>query len=140
MRELKRSALVKCAPEAAWAVVSDVLAYPRFVPGCNGAELVRNEGEARVIRVGVRHGALHSHFTTRNTYEPPHRLSMALVEGPFKALSGHWQITPLGEAGCQIELTLRYQFSNPLKAAILQPLFTSVADQMVKAFVQRLQA
>jgi ribosome-associated toxin RatA of RatAB toxin-antitoxin module len=35
---------------------------------------------------------------------------------------------------------LCYQFSNPLKGAVLQPLFAGVADQMVKAFVQRLQA
>jgi ribosome-associated toxin RatA of RatAB toxin-antitoxin module len=140
MRELKRSALVRCTPEAAWAVVSDVLAYPDFVPGCSSAQLLRTEGEDQVIRVGVRHGALHSHFTTRNRHDPPRSLGMQLVDGPFKALDGRWQITPLGADGCQIELLLRYQFSNPLKAALLQPVFAGVADQMVKAFVQRLQA
>lgn len=139
MRELRRSALVKCTPEAAWAVVSDVLAYPQFVPGCSAAELLRTEGDDQVIRVAVRHGALHSHFTTRNHCEAPHRLQMQLVEGPFKQLSGRWQITPVGATGCEIALLLQYQFSNPIKGAVLQPLFTTVADQMVKAFVQRLQ-
>jgi ribosome-associated toxin RatA of RatAB toxin-antitoxin module len=140
MRELRRSALVKCTPEAAWAVVSDVLAYPQFVPGCSAADLLRTEGDDQVIRIAVRHGALHSHFTTRNRYEAPQRLHMQLVEGPFKQLSGRWQITPMGAVGCEIELLLHYQFSNPLKGAVLQPLFTTIADQMVKAFVQRLQA
>jgi ribosome-associated toxin RatA of RatAB toxin-antitoxin module len=140
MRELKRSALVRCTAEAAWTVVSDVLAYPQFVPGCSSAQLLRTEGEDQVIRLGVRHGALHSHFTTLNRYQQPRSLDMQLVDGPFKALEGRWQITPVGTEGCQIELLLRYQFSNPLKGALLQPVFASVADQMVKAFVQRLHS
>jgi ribosome-associated toxin RatA of RatAB toxin-antitoxin module len=140
MRELKRSALVRCTPQAAWAVVSDELAYPDFVPGCSSAELLSTTGEERVVRVGVRHGALHSHFTTRNHHDPPRSLDMRLVDGPFKSLEGRWQITPMGVDGCQIDLLLRYQFSSPLKGVVLQPLFVKVADQMVKAFVQRLQA
>lgn len=140
MRELRRSAIVSCTPEAAWAVVSDVPAYPDFVPGCDSAELLRYEGDASVVRVGVRRGALRAHFTTRNRHQPPHRLEMQLVEGPFKSLAGEWTIRPLGAAGSQIELRLQYQFSNPFKGALLEPLLVSTADQMVKAFVRRLQA
>jgi ribosome-associated toxin RatA of RatAB toxin-antitoxin module len=61
------------------------------------------------------------------------------VDGPFRALDGEWLLTPVGASGCQIELRLRYQFSNPLKGALLQPLFADMADQMVRAFVRRLQ-
>lgn len=140
MRELKRSALVRCTPAAAWDVVSNVLAYPQFVPGCSAAELLRREPAGDVLRLTVRRGALHSHFTTLNRHEAPHRLHMQLVDGPFKQLQGEWHIEPVGEDGCRIELALRYQFSNPVKAALLEPLFVSTADQMVRAFVQRLQS
>ena len=47
---------------------------------------------------------------------------MELVAGPLRALEGLWTFTPVGSNGCRIELQLRFEFSNPLKAALLEPL------------------
>jgi ribosome-associated toxin RatA of RatAB toxin-antitoxin module len=140
MRELIRTALVKRGVEEVWALVSDIAAYPDFVPGCTSAEILEQSGDTIVARLGVRRGALSTHFTTRNHQTRPHRVHMQLVDGPFKSLHGDWLLTPLGADGCQIELRLRYEFSNPIKGALLQPLVADTADQMVRAFVRRLQA
>ena len=45
-------------------------------------------------RAGVRQS-----FTTRNEMDPPHWMSLRLVEGPFKLLEGMWTFTPIGTAG-----------------------------------------
>ena len=140
MRELKRSAMVNRPVAEAWEVVNDIAAYPEFVPGCESAEVLERGDQVIVARLGVRRGMLRTQFTTRNLQAPPHRVLMQLVEGPFRALDGEWNLLPVGESGCQIELKLRYQFSNPVKGALLQPLFAETADQMVRAFVRRLQA
>ena len=123
-----------------WALVTNVAAYPDFVPGCSSSEILAHHGDTVVARLGVRRGALSTHFTTRNQHTRPHRVHMQLVDGPFKSLHGDWLLTPVGNDGCQIELRLRYEFSNPIKGALLQPLFAETADQMVRAFVRRLQA
>ena len=139
MRELVRTAMVKSNVEAAWALVNDVANYPSFVPGCTSAQILEHGTDMIVARLGVRRGGLSTHFTTRNRQTRPNRVHMQLVDGPFKSLQGEWLFTPVGEDGCQIELRLRYEFSNPIKGALLQPLFAESADQMVRAFVKRLQ-
>ncbi len=139
MRELVRTAMVKSGVEEAWALVNDVARYPDFVPGCSSAEILEQGADSIVVRLGVRRGALSTHFTTRNRQSRPHRVHMQLVDGPFRALQGDWLFTPVGNDGCQIELRLRYEFSNPVKGVLLQPLLAETASQMVRAFVQRLQ-
>lgn len=139
MRELRRTAIVNKPPALVYALVSDVENYPQFVPGCVAAEILeRSEGEV-VAKLTVKRGALRTHFTTRNRQSPPDQVHMQFVDGPFRALDGYWRFVPVGDHGCQIELQLNYQFSNPIKAALLEPLFTDIADQMVKAFVRRVQ-
>jgi ribosome-associated toxin RatA of RatAB toxin-antitoxin module len=139
MRELTRTALVNRGVEAAWAVVNDIAAYPSFVPGCSSAHVLEQSADTIVARLGVRRGALSTQFTTRNSLTPPHHVHMQLVDGPFKALQGDWLLKPMGTDGCQIELRLRYEFSNPIKGVLLQPLLADTADQLVRAFVRRLQ-
>jgi ribosome-associated toxin RatA of RatAB toxin-antitoxin module len=139
MRELRRTAMVNQPPAVVFALVSDVASYPQFVPGCAAAEILERTDDEVVARLTVRRGALRTHFTTRNRHSPPGQVHMQLVDGPLRSLDGDWRFTAVGEHGCQIELQLNYQFSNPLKAALLEPLFVELADQMVRAFVKRAQ-
>ena len=115
MKTLTRSALVARPPEQVYALVNDIGNYPRFVPGCSAAEiLMRNEQEI-VARLKV------------------HRA------GPLRALHGLWTFTPVASNGCRIELQLQFEFSNPFKAALLEPLIEGTATSMVHAFVARAQ-
>ncbi len=54
-------------------------------------------------------------------------MAMHLVEGPFRVLEGHWYFTPVASNGCRIDFSLRFQFSNPLKSALFEPLFEETA-------------
>ena len=58
---------------------------------------------------------------------------------PFKMLEGEWTFTPVADNGCRIELWMRFQFSNVLKAALFEPLFEETAASLVRAFVSRAQ-
>jgi ribosome-associated toxin RatA of RatAB toxin-antitoxin module len=64
---------------------------------------------------------------------------MQLVEGPFKVLQGHWSFIPVASNGCRIEFRLRFQFANPLKSALFEPLFEDTVASLVRAFVARAQ-
>jgi ribosome-associated toxin RatA of RatAB toxin-antitoxin module len=139
MQELVRTALVNKPPAVLYGLVNDVRAYPEFVPGCTAVEVLSEAPAEIVVRMAVRRGLLHTHLTTRNRFEPVSAVHMELVEGPLKHLSGRWSLTPVGQNGCRIELKLSFQFSNPLKAALIEPLIQDIASSMVKAFVARAQ-
>jgi ribosome-associated toxin RatA of RatAB toxin-antitoxin module len=59
--------------------------------------------------------------------------------GRFARSTGVWNLTPVAGNGCRIELRLNFEFSNALKAALITPLLTDIANSMVSAFVQRAQ-
>jgi len=140
VHELRRTAIVARPPELVFGLVNDIERYPEFVPGCDSAQVLeRHQGEI-VARLGVRRGSLSTSFTTRNRMVDGKSVHMVLVDGPFKHFEGHWHVRPLGVGASEIELVLHYQFSNPLKRALLQPMFAGIAEQMVRAFVQRAQA
>jgi ribosome-associated toxin RatA of RatAB toxin-antitoxin module len=139
MKTLTRSALVARLPEQVFALVNDIASYPQFVPGCSSTEvLMQNEREI-VARMKVHRGPLSTQLTTRNTLFPCTEIRMELVEGPLRSLQGLWTFMPVAANGCRIELTLEFEFSNPLKAALLEPLLESTATSMVQAFMKRAQ-
>lgn len=137
MREVIRSALVSVAPETLFGLIADVERYPEFVPGCRYAAIESQQGAEVVATLGVERGALNTRFTTRNTLEPPHRLSMRLERGPFSTLEGVWQVRPVGVSGSEVTLTLRFEFANRLAGMMLTPIFEDTAKSLVDAFVAR---
>lgn len=139
MRTLTRSALIARSPAVVFALVADIGAYPRFVPGCSSAEILMRSPDQVVARLVVHRGLLSTRLTTRNFLQPDAQIRMELVDGPLRALHGLWTFTPVATNGCRIELNLQFEFSNSLKAALLEPLLESTASGMVQAFVGRAQ-
>lgn len=139
MKHLTRSALIARPPAEVFALVNDIGSYPQFVPGCSGAEILLQSETEIVARLKVHRGPLSTQLTTRNRPRPPTEIRLELVAGPLRSLDGVWTFTPVGSNGCRIELRLQFEFSNPIKAALLEPLIEGVATSMVQAFVGRAQ-
>jgi ribosome-associated toxin RatA of RatAB toxin-antitoxin module len=140
MREMTRTSLVARMPRVVYQLVDDIERYPEFVPGCTAAEVLERSGQVVVARLAVRRGLLHTEFTTRNQLDPERSVHMELVEGPFKVLEGSWQFSPVASNGCRIDFRLRFQFANPLKSALFEPLFEQAQTDLVRAFVARAQS
>ena len=137
MREVTRSALVPLPAEQLYALITDIERYPEFVPGCRVARIEQRDEREVVATLGIRRGGLDTEFTTRNTLDPGRSVTMTLVKGPFKSLEGLWSVKPLGEAGCEVSLRLRFEFANRLMGAMLTPAFEETAKNLVDAFVAR---
>ena len=133
---VEKSLLVGYSAQQMFSLVDTVEAYPQFLPWCSGTEvLYRDETRTRAtIRVSY-HGVRQS-FTTENTKEPPHKMTVRLVEGPFRVLDGEWRFTPLAERACRIDFRLHYEFSSKLLEKLVGPVFTYIANSMVDAFVK----
>jgi ribosome-associated toxin RatA of RatAB toxin-antitoxin module len=137
MREVKRSALVSQPPSKLFALINDIESYPQFLPWCTHARVESRSEREIVATLGVRQGGLQGEFTTRNTLEPDRAIHMNLVSGPFRTLEGLWQLTPVEEHGCKVELTMRFAFKSALTGVLFEPKFAATIGSLVDAFVAR---
>jgi ribosome-associated toxin RatA of RatAB toxin-antitoxin module len=137
MREVKRSALVNQTPGRLFELINDIESYPQFLPWCTHASVKSRTPREIIATIGVRQGALHGEFTTRNTLDADRGIRMELVSGPFRTLEGQWLLTPLEGGGCRVELLMRFAFKNSLTGLILEPKFAATVGSLVDAFVAR---
>lgn len=141
MPRISRSSLVTYSVDQMYDLVSDVESYPEFLPGCAGARINYQEGEALEATIEVAKGGLKHSFSTRNRMRPGHSIEMKLLEGPFRYLSGIWTFQALGgpdgEPGCKVALDLEFEMSNRLTQAALGTLVGQMLNAMVDAFGKR---
>jgi ribosome-associated toxin RatA of RatAB toxin-antitoxin module len=136
MREVKRSALVNQSPARLYALINDIESYPQFLPWCTHARVESRTPQQIVATIGVRQGALHGEFTTRNILEADRSVQMRLVSGPFRTLEGRWLLTPV-EAGCRVDLSMRFAFRHALTGLLFEAKFAETVGSLVDAFVAR---
>ncbi len=137
MKRIARSAIVECSAEAFYALVEDVESYPSFLPWCAAAQ-VRERTAGRTVAtltLGVK--GLRQSFTTENSNQPGRAIDMSLLEGPFKHFGAQWRFTPLSVEAAKVEFMLEYEFSSQVVAALLDPVFSRLADSTVDAFARR---
>ena len=91
------------------ALVDDVKRYPEFLPWCRGASVVEAGPDTKEAGLDIGIAGLHKRFRTRNRSEPPQRIDIDLIEGPFRSLAGHWRFDDLPDGGCRIELRLEFE-------------------------------
>lgn len=137
MDTIDRSALVHYTPQEMFALVSDVEAYPQFLPWCTGAEILSQEGDEICGRVDFAVGNVSKSFATCNQLRPHEEIDMQLLEGPFSQLQGRWRFDPLGEDGCKVSLFLEYDFSSRMVSMVVGPVFNKIANSLVDAFQKR---
>ena len=134
MIEIRRSALVRWSPTQMFDLVNDVEAYPKRFSWCTNATVTeRSDGEL-VARLDLKFAGLRHSFTTRNTMDPPHRLLVSLVEGPFHSMEGKWDFLALGHDGCKIALALDFDYAGRFGGGALKLGFQSLANRMVDDF------
>ena len=137
MRKVSRSALVPYSVGKMYALVADVESYPDFLPWCNDAVVNLRDGDIVEGTLELHRGGLSKHFRTRNVLTRNESISMDLVSGPFKTLTGGWAFQALGEDGCKVMLDLQFEFENTLTDKVLGRFFEDTCNSLVDAFVRR---
>jgi ribosome-associated toxin RatA of RatAB toxin-antitoxin module len=137
MAVVEKIVLVAHSAEQMFNLVDRVEDYPNFLPWCGGASVKELEGTTVHATVHIDYHHLKQHFTTENVRTPPHQIDMTLQDGPFKQFEGHWRFIPLSETACKIEFSLHYQFSNIFLEKLVGPVFHSIANSFVDAFIHR---
>lgn len=123
-------------------LVTDVRAYPKFLPWCERAEVTETRDDGVTARLHLRYAGLHHAFTTRNTHVAGSAVQIELVDGPFSLLDGQWRFVPLGTGdqhapACRVHFELRYAFSSLALEVVVSPVFDRIANTFVESFVKR---
>lgn len=142
MKHVKKSVLLWYTPAEMYRLVTDVPAYPDFLPWCERGELLAQHEDGVTARVHLAYAGVRHAFTTRNRQQPDRQVQMTLVDGPFSLLEGAWDFLPLGrpdqpQQACKVEFDLRYAFSSRPLELVLSPVFDRVANTFVESFVKR---
>ena len=142
MKQVHKSVLLWYSPREMFDLVTDVAAYPSFLPWCQSAEVLERFDDGVVARLGLSYMGVRQSFTTRNRHIPDQAVQLRLVDGPFSRLQGDWLFKPLGaadpnQAACKIEFELQYAFASPALEALVSPVFDKVANTFVDSFVKR---
>lgn len=139
MPSIARSALLPYSQESVYALINDIERYPEFLPWCSHAA-VQNHGTGEMVAsITVAAKGLTERVTTRNRLTPPSLVEMDLVDGALRDFRGIWRVTALGDAGCKVELDVRFEFSGRLRLLALpfKRRLGRIADNVMDAFCQR---
>lgn len=154
MKHVRKSVLLWYSARQMYDLVTQVQAYPEFLPWCDRAEVLEQTDVGITARLGLAFSGLRHSFTTRNTHEAGRLVTVELVDGPFSRLEGRWAFTPVGgtpadttpshdggeAAACRVELDLQYALRTGPLELVLSPMFDRVANTLVDSFVKRAEA
>jgi ribosome-associated toxin RatA of RatAB toxin-antitoxin module len=142
MKTVKKSVLIWYSPQEMYGLVTDVAAYPQFLPWCDHSTILAEDDAGMTAEVGISFGGIRQTFTTRNQHVAARQVSLTLINGPFSRLDGQWDFLPVGDGSqraCRVELTLHYGFANATLGKLVGPVFDKIAASLVDAFVKRAQ-
>ena len=137
MIEINRSALLPYSARQLFDLVSEISAYPDYIPGCTGAKLLGQwergvEAELTVSALGVKQS-----FATRNTVIDGQEIRMELLNGPLQHLVGRWLFKSLSDSACKIELNLVFETTGSLKKIAAKQLVERTSTTVVDALIQK---
>ncbi|MGH1471549.1 MAG: type II toxin-antitoxin system RatA family toxin [Cellvibrionaceae bacterium] len=132
-KNIERTALVEYTPSQMYELVNDIEAYPDFMDGCIGSEILSKNDRCIEARLDLKKGKFSHSFITRNSLEENQSVNMQLIDGPFKQLDGQWMFEALGDSACKVSLSLTFEFKNKWVALAAGSWFETVGNQLVDA-------
>jgi len=137
MHNISKSAIVPYSCNEMYQLVNQVDRYPEFLDWCTSTSILNQTEDQVTASVKINKSAFNQSFTTINKLTPNKRIDMQLKDGPFSHLSGYWKFTKLNNSACKIELQLQFDFSSKLVDVAISPIFSSIANSQLDAFVKR---
>lgn len=134
---IQKERVVPYTDQQMYQLVADIRQYSVFLPWCVGSEVLLEDAEQVEASLTLGRGGIEKRITTRNCLYPHHKITMELLSGPLKSLTGEWQFVMLDEVHCRVSLHLQIEFSNFISRQLLQPLFKQISNELVDAFCER---
>jgi len=137
MHHISKSAIVPYTPQQMFELVNNIDDYSQFLNWCDSSSILNQSDNQITASVQINQGGIKQSFSTLNTLTPYTSIEMQLLDGPFDELSGEWRFETLGENASKVHLTLQFKFKSMLIDMALSPIFKSIANSQLDAFIAR---
>ena len=118
-------------------LVNNINDYSQFLNWCDSSSILNESGNQITASVQINKNGFRQKFTTINTLTPYKSIEMILLDGPFDELSGEWRFESLGDKAAKVYLDLEFNFKSIIADMSISPLFKSIANSQLDAFVER---
>ncbi|WP_424362383.1 type II toxin-antitoxin system RatA family toxin [Methylocystis parvus] len=134
-----------------FALVSNVEAYPQFVPLCEGMKVRRRTEKAPgvvelVAEMQVGFKAICERYSSRVTCDS-NKLDVKVdyIDGPFRKLDNRWTFReeapgPDGKPRSVVEFFIAYEFKSMALGLVMGAMFDKAFQKYADAFVARADA
>jgi len=123
-------------PEQMFQVVADFDRYPEFLPWCVASRITKREGNVVWGDLAVGFKVFRETFASRVTLDPPGRVDVEYIDGPFRFLKNHWLFIP-EKGGTTVDFYIDFEFRSRFLATAFGPVFEEAVRRMVEAFEKR---
>jgi ribosome-associated toxin RatA of RatAB toxin-antitoxin module len=137
MPTVHRSARVPYAAQEMYELVDDVESYPEFLHWCRAVRVAHRDDDFIEAELDIGFRGIHKSFSTRNRREPPERIDIELVRGPFRKLQGAWRFRDLAEGGSEVTLDLEFEVARSPFGFMFSAVFEEIVRYQMRAFVER---
>ena len=124
-------------------LVSDVEAYPQFLPLCTAIRVLKRtqEGELQIFvaEMQVGYKAVRETFTTRVSCEQPGKhILVEYIDGPFRYLKNSWAFRDTADGrGAHVDFHIEYEFKNRMLGLLMGSMFDQAFRRFADAFEKR---
>lgn len=139
--------LVPYSADQMYALIADVAQYPAFLPWCAAARIrgVRplpdGRGEVMDAELVISFKVYREKFGSRVTLLPDERrIDVEYLDGPFKYLKNRWRFIPKGDASCEVDFFVDFEFRSAILQKLIGLVFTEAMHRIVRAFEKRAAA
>ena len=123
-------------------LVSDVEAYPQFLPLCKSLRVLRRtvEGDTQIFvaEMQVGYKAIRETFKTRVACERPTRhILVEYIDGPFRYLKNSWAFRDADRDGSHVDFHIEYEFKSRMLGLVMGSMFDQAFRRFADAFERR---
>jgi ribosome-associated toxin RatA of RatAB toxin-antitoxin module len=141
--EVSVSARLRATPDAVWALVSDMEAFPRFMRSVESVRVVeRPAPDATVSEWVCRLQGMRFRWTERDEFARAEGvIRYRLVAGDLSRFEGEWQLTPAPATGAEeteVRLRTLFDFGLPMLSAMLDPVARIALRKNVESMLRGL--
>lgn len=143
MPSFRTTRRVNHTAEQMFDLVADVSRYPEFVPLCQQLKIRRSAeaGEGTKVIVAdmtVAFGPVKETFTSQVTLDHPNlTILVEYIDGPFKQLENRWRFRPDGEAHCNVDFFISYEFKSRTLGLLMGSVFDATFRKLSESFEKR---
>ena len=134
MPTVNQSRVVSHTPKEMYALVNNINQYHTFLSSLKDSFEEKRTDESVVGTLVLNTPGKKHAFSTINQLSPNESISMTLLKGPFKSLTGKWSFTALDDKSTLVSLNLHFEFNNKVLALALSPIFNHLINSLTNAF------